>query len=392
MLAFSGMFLRPEKKKVAKNYDWPMVTVQIPTYNEPVALRCVKKCLQFDYPKDKLEILIGDDSSDSNVSRLINNFAKKHSKLVKIIKRDLNVGFKAGNLNNMLKYSKGKIIVIFDSDFVPSNNFLKKTIPPFLEDENIGCVQVKWKYMNMSQNRVSKLASAFLMVYHHILAVINSKNGVSLLFGSGQAIRKDLLIKLGGWQEGSLTEDVEFSLRLLKNGYKTVYLSDFRVLGDVPFTLKGFFKQQKRWAYGNLKAFLQHSRWILFGKPLSFLQKSVLTFTLTGYISAPFLILFTLFGLLSFVTGKTAQINVYNFFKETGWMFFVNSGFMAATAIALMKEKKLRMLYSVIGSSVTVGFVVSMGITMGLLNAIIGKKMDWYMIQKKGNQILNRLN
>jgi len=391
ILAFSGIFLKPEKKKVTKNYDWPMVTVQIPTFNEPVALRCVKKCLEFDYPKNKLEILIGDDSNNPSVSNMLNNFAKKHSKLVKVIRRTVNAGFKAGNLNNLLRYSKGKIVVIFDSDFVPSKNFLKKTMPPFLEDENVGCVQVKWKYMNMSQNRVSKLASAALMVYHHILAVINSKNGVSLLFGSGQAVRKDLLLKLGGWQEGSLTEDVEFSLKLLKNGYKTVYLSNFRVLGEVPFTIKGFFKQQKRWAYGNAKAFLQYAKWILFGKNLSPLQKSILTFTLTGYISAPFLVLFTLFGIISFMTGTPAQIDFYKFFKETGWMFLVNSGFMAATIIALIKEKRIRMIYSVIGSSVTVGFVISMGITAGLFDAITGKKMNWHMIQKRGNEKLNWL-
>jgi cellulose synthase/poly-beta-1,6-N-acetylglucosamine synthase-like glycosyltransferase len=264
LLALSGIFLKPGRKKTTKNHEWPLVTVQIPTFNEPVAIRCAKKCLEFDYPKEKLEIIIGDDSNDEKVSRLIDDFAKEHPDMIKVTRRGSNVGFKAGNLNHMLKYSNGEIIVIFDSDFVPPKNFLKKVVPPFLEDEKVGCVQVKWKYMNMKQNRVSKLASAALAVYHHILAVINNNNGVSLLFGSGQAVRKDLLIKLGGWQEGSLTEDVEFSLRILREGYKTVYLPDFRVSGEVPFTIKGFFKQQRRWAYGNAKAFLQHIKWILF--------------------------------------------------------------------------------------------------------------------------------
>jgi cellulose synthase/poly-beta-1,6-N-acetylglucosamine synthase-like glycosyltransferase len=391
LLALSGIFLKYEKRKTTKKHEWPLVTVQIPTFNEPVAIRCAKKCLEFDYPKEKLEIIIGDDSNDERVSRLIDDFAKKHPDRIKVTRRGSNVGFKAGNLNHMLKHSNGEIIVIFDSDFVPPKNFLKKVIPPFLEDEKVGCVQVKWKFMNMEQNRVSKLASSVLAVYNHILAVINSKHGVSLLFGSGQAVRKDILIELGGWQEGSLTEDVEFSLRTLKKGYKTIYLPDFRVPGEVPFTIKGFFKQQKRWAYGNAKAFLQHAKWILFGDKLSFLQKSLLTFTLMGYLSAPFLVLFTLFGIVSFMTGEPARIDFIKFFKETGWMFFVNSGFIAAALVALSKEKKLGMALSVLASSVTVGFIASVGITQGLINAFLGRKMSWSMIKKRGNEKLSWL-
>jgi len=388
LLALSGIFLKSEKRKYKGLFNWPIVTIQIPTYNEPIAIRCVKKCLDFDYPKNKLEIIIGDDSTDTNVSRLIDDFAKKYKNRIKVTRRNSNVGFKPGNLNYMLKYSKGDIIVVFDSDFIPPKNFLKKVIPPFLEDERVACVQAKWEYLNMKQNRISKLASAVLMVYQNIIAVINNNNGVSLLFGSAEAVRKNILLKLGGWQSGSLTEDVEFSVRLLKNGYKTVYISDFGVPGEVPFTLKGYYKQQKRWAYGNVKTFLEHSRWLLFGRSLSLSQKSTVLLTLLGYFSAPFLIIFTLFGIVSFMTGNPASIDFLKFSKETIWLFFVNGGFIFAAIVALSKEDKLDMIGSVLASTVTVGFYVSFGIMSGVLNAILGKKMKWSLIEKKGNESL----
>jgi len=388
LLAISGIFLKPNKRRYKGRFNWPLVTIQIPTFNEPIALRCAKKCLELDYPENKLEIIIGDDSKDKSVSNLINLFARKHKK-IKVTRRSSNVGFKAGNLNHMSKYSNGEIIVVFDSDFVPPKNFLKKAVPPFLEDEKVGCVQAKWKSSNLKQNRVSKFASAAIMVYHNLLAVINHNNGVSLLFGSAEAVRKDLLIKLGGWQVGSLTEDVEFSLRLLKNGYKTVYISDFKVPGEVPFTLEGFYKQQRRWAYGNIRAFLDHAKWIFFGKTLSVFQKSAVLFTLLGYLSAPFLVLFTLFGIISFLTGFPGIVDVAKFSKETLWLFIVNGGFMLALASALYKEKKLDMIWSVLASSVTVGFYTSFGVMVGVFNAILGRKMKWTLIEKKGNKDFN---
>ena len=384
LITFSNFFLKPGKRTFLKNINWPKVTIQIPTRNEPVALRCARKCLELDYPKDKLEIIIGDDSNDGVTSNLIKKFVKRHPE-IKVLRRSSNVGFKAGNLNNMLKHSGGEIIVVFDSDFVPTKSFLRKVVPPFVEDERVGCVQVKWKFLNLMHNRVSKLASAFIMVYHQVIAPLNNRGGVSLLFGSGEAVRKSLLLKIGGWQEGSLTEDVEFSLRVLKSEYKTVYISDFEIPGEVPFTIKGAFKQQKKWAYGNVRAFMQHAGWILFGK-LSLIQKFLVVFTLLGYTSALFLVLFAVSGIISFVSGTPTAIDFYKFFFETGRIIFISSGFLVATIVALSKEKRIGMILSVLGSSLTIGFIIALGVATGVINALLGRKMDWSIIQKIGNK------
>jgi cellulose synthase/poly-beta-1,6-N-acetylglucosamine synthase-like glycosyltransferase len=183
----------------------PFVTVQIPTYNEPVAVRCAQSALKFDYPKDRYEIISGDDSKDKNVMRKIDEFAKKHKNMVKVTRRGENIGFKPGNLNHMLKHSKGEIIAIFDSDFTAPKDFLKKMVRPFLKDEKVACVQAEWDFINIETNHISKLATTLLMFYYSLIVPINRKLGVSLIFGSGEAVRKDILQKLGGWKEGMLT-------------------------------------------------------------------------------------------------------------------------------------------------------------------------------------------
>ena len=386
IIAFSGLFSNPRPARAPRISAWPKVTIQIPTLNEIVALRCARRCLKLDYPRGRYEIIIGDDSDSREVSRAIDGFARQHPGRVRVTRRKLKQGFKAGNLNHMLRYSRGEIIVVFDSDFIPPRDFLRKVVPPFVRDRKMGCVQAKWRYLNMEQNLVTRFSSVILMVYHDLIACINSRAGVSLLFGSGQAVRKDLLVKLGGWQEGSLTEDVEFSLRVIKAGYRTQYLSSFEVPGEVPFTVRGFFRQQKKWAYGNARAFLDHKRWILFGKGLNPLQRSTITMTTLGYVFSPILALFMLVGGISFMTGEPATIDFARFFGTTGWVMLVNSGFMAAAAAALLKEKKTRMMLHALAGALTVGLYVTFGVTSGFLRALAGRKVEWYMIRKPGNE------
>ncbi|MBI4020628.1 MAG: glycosyltransferase [Candidatus Aenigmarchaeota archaeon] len=366
--------------------QWPSVTIQIPTKNEQVAIRCAEHCLRFDYP-GRFQIIIGDDSTDSEVSRAIDAFARQHPN-VTVTRRGSTFGYKPGNLNHMLQFSKGEIIAIFDSDFLPPTDFLTRIVKPFVADEKVACVQAKWDYLNIGQTRVSRFASSILMVYHHLLAPINERLGVSLLFGSAEAVRASALRELGGWKDWSMTEDVEFTLRALRAGYKSVYLSDLSVPGEVPFNLRGLSKQQKRWAYGNAKAFFDNSRWILFGGRFSLLQKAALLFTLVGYISAPFLVVFMLLGIVTWFTGTPGVIDVAKFSLTTGQIFLINSGFLAAALVALHREKRARMIISVVGASLTYGIWVSISVFDGLMKALARKKMQWYMIRKAGNESL----
>lgn len=385
IMAITGILTKGRKKRFNNNnIDWPSVTIQIPTFNEPVALRCAKHCLNFDYPKDKFKIIIGDDSTDPKVSKLIDDFVKKNKNRMKVTRRGSNIGFKAGNLNHMLKFSNGEIIIIFDSDYTPSKKFLKRIVRPFAGNEKIGCVQAGWKFSNTDQNIISKFGYSVLMVYQRLIAPINERLGISLLFGSGEAVRKDLIISLGGWQEGSLTEDVEFSVRVLKSGYKTVYLDNVKVSSELPYTLKGLRTQQKRWAYGNLRAFLDHANSVLFGD-FSFMQKVMLIFTLLGYLSSFFIVPYIISSTIFFLSTPPAPIDLYKFFIETSKFVIATSGFLLAGVVALSKEKRLDMVPIVLFSSLTVGVLVAMSVCKGFINALIGKPMQWKIISKKGN-------
>lgn len=380
---FFGIVGLIQKKKQYKHsaVNCPKVTIQIPTFNELVAIRCAEHCLNMDYPKDRYEIIIGDDSSDKHVSDVLDEFARQHK--IKVVRRGMNSGFKAGNLNNMLKHSNGDIIVIFDSDFMPDRDFLRRIVTPF-KDKKVVCVQAKWNYLNMEQSPTSKFASTVLMVYHNILARLNNMAGVPLLFGSGEAVRKSALQELGGWQEGSVTEDVEFSVRALSRGYKTVYLYDLSVKGEVPYNMRSLRTQQRRWAYGNTKAFLEHKKSILLGK-FSVAQKALMTFTMLGYASSFFLVAFMFFGTVSFMTGEPSQINTGQLVSDFFVNFVLASGFTFAGIVALWKENKISHIVVVFFSALTVGILVSLSVCHGIIKALRGKPMYWAIISKKGN-------
>ena len=380
---FVGLMQRRQTRQHAKSGKLPRVTIQIPTFNELVAIRCAEHCLSMNYPKDKYEILIGDDSSSKEVSAMIDEFARKHKGRIKIIRRASNAGFKAGNLNNMTRHSTGDIIVVFDSDFIAPKDFLRRVVQPFA-DKKVACVQSKWSYLNIDQSPTSKFASTVLMVYHNILAKLNNNAGVPLLFGSGEAVRKDLLTKLGSWQEGSVTEDVEFSVRALENGYKTIYLDDLSVAGEVPYNVRALRTQQRRWAYGNAKAFIEHRKSIIMGK-FSLKQKALMTLTMLGYVSSFFLVAFMFFGAVSFMTGDPAAINVPRLIMETSINFLIASGFTFAGIVALWRENKMRHIAVVFFSALSIGIIVSLSVCNGVLKAISGRPMHWIVIGKKGN-------
>lgn len=389
VIAINGVFSGSGKDKKSRSSPTegmlPFVTVQIPTYNEPVAIRCAERCLKFDYPEDRFEIIIGDDSKDESVMEMIDEFAEAHKGRVRVIRRPENKGYKAGNLNNMLKKSRGEIIAIFDSDFLPGKKFLKKMVRPFMEDKNVGAVQSRWEFINASQNLVSRLASTILIVYHHLTLPLINRFGVSFICGSAEAVRKDVLIKLGGWQNGSFTEDTEFSIRLMEAGYRNVYLQDVVTPGESPFTFNGFKRQQMRWAYGTIRAFIDHRSKILFNRNFNVKQRIMLTFVLLGYLISPILALLFVSGTISFMTNVPGPINIAEFLVSVGRNVGLTSGFIAASLVALKLNKRLRMFPMLLVSSFTVGILISFSVGAAIFKSILRRQMDWYMIQKKGN-------
>ncbi len=384
------------KKKANKNQldinneKLPFVTIQIPTFNELVAIRCAKSCLEFDYPKDKYEILIGDDSSNPEVSKKLGEFALKHD-LVKVIKRKNNNGYKPGNLNNMLKHSVGEILVIFDSDFVPQSDFLSRIVQPFMSDRNIAGVQARWKLINSSQNFISVLGATIVSTCHHItIPFMYNRRKIAFLCGSAEAVRKDVLVKLGGWENGNLTEDIEFSLRLLENGYKIEYLDDLECDSEVPYTLKDLYKQQMRWAYGVIYSWKKHFFDLFRSKNLNMIDRLYMAgIFCSGYLLSVLLAGLFITGTLSFVTHAPAPIEWGRFFYELVRNVILTSGLIVASVVALSKANKSRLTWKMIASSFSYGLVVTYYVNVGIFKALAKRPMEWYMLNKQGNKLLS---
>jgi cellulose synthase/poly-beta-1,6-N-acetylglucosamine synthase-like glycosyltransferase len=162
----------------------------------------------------------------------------------------------------MLPHSKGEFIVIFDSDYVPKEDFLKRIVLPFKDDEKVAATQARWTFLNGDQNMITILGTSILNVYHYVtLPFIKNRRNMSLLCGSAEAVRKSTLIKLGGWDTGNLTEDIEYSIRMVNSGYRVEYIEDLTCDSEAPHTPKDLYRQQMRWAYGVTSSF-RKCRWM----------------------------------------------------------------------------------------------------------------------------------
>ncbi len=364
----------------------PSVTIQIPTFNEPVAIRCAEACLMFDYPQDKYHILIGDDSNKPDVSKKLVDFASKHPQ-VKVIKREMNTGYKPGNLNNMLPHSKGEFLVIFDSDYVPSPDFLRRIVQPFKHDEQIAATQARWTFINSNQNFITVLGASILNVYHYVtLPFIKNRKNMSLLCGSAEAIRKSTLIKLGGWDSGNLTEDIEYSIRLVNGGYRIEYIEDLTCDSEVPHTPKDLYKQQMRWAYGVISSFKKHFKAIIHNKKTTFEHKCCLALVGCGYLVSFVLLAMLTTGALSIITHAPAPIDWAKFLTEMGRNIAITSGLIVTTLIAMKRSHTLKQTIPMVASSFSYGIVMTYHVNKGIIKALLGRQMEWFMLTKASNE------
>ena len=376
------------KKRQPYSFDAsrvPFVTVQIPTYNEIAALHCAKRCLDFDYPQDKYEILIGDDSDDADISKQIHVFAARHG--IAVYKREKNVGYKPGNLNNLLKHSKGEFLVLFDSDFLPERDFLKRIIAPFQHDTELSVVQARWKIMNPNTNLITILGATMSKVFHYLFMPFVQRVGkISFLCGSAEAVRRKELVELGGWQSGSLTEDIEYSMRLLAREKKLVYLEDLECECEVPYTPSDLYRQQMRWAFGVISAAKLHFRNIIHSQLPKSAKFSVFTFC-SGYFLALLLLALFFFGTLSFITHEPGPMDLPRFFGEMGRNILLTSGLLVASIYALFKDTDVRRIDKMLLASFSYGFVVTYYVNVGMYKVFTGQHMQWHMLKKKGNEV-----
>ncbi|WP_303318249.1 cellulose synthase family protein [Flavivirga abyssicola] len=236
----------------------PYVTIQLPVYNEMYVMeRLLDNIAEIDYPKDKLEIQVLDDSTDETVNTTRQQIEKLKATGLDIrhITRTDRSGFKAGALKEGLEIAKGEFIAIFDSDFLPKKDWLKRTVPYF-KDENIGVVQTRWGHINRNYSILTRI-QAFALDAHFTLEQVgrNSKGHFINFNGTAGVWRKECIIDAGNWEGDTLTEDLDLSYRAQLKNWKFKYLEDVETPAELPVVISAARSQQFRWNKGGAENF-----------------------------------------------------------------------------------------------------------------------------------------
>ena len=244
-----GLLLEEEEEIPA----YPFVTVQLPIYNEMyVVERLIDNIAHFDYPHDRFEIHILDDSTDETVEIVRRKVQEYKAKglLIEQIRREKRQGFKAGALRDGMQYANGEFLAIFDADFLPRPDFLKRTIP-FFEDDNVGVVQTRWEHINQDYSLITKLQALQLNVHFTVEQVGRMAGDYMLQFnGTAGVWRRETIDDAGGWEADTLTEDFDLSIRAQLKGWKIKYLEEVGSPAELPAEMNAFKSQQFRWMKG----------------------------------------------------------------------------------------------------------------------------------------------
>jgi cellulose synthase/poly-beta-1,6-N-acetylglucosamine synthase-like glycosyltransferase len=236
--------------------SWPVVTVQLPIYNEIyVAERLIEAAAGLDYPAHLLEIQVLDDSTDETTAIVQGVVARLRARKANVVclQRANRQGFKSGALAEGLKQARGEFIAIFDADFIPPRDFLKRTLPYF-QDAGLGFIQTRWGYTNRNYSYLTYLQALAIDAHFMIEQQARSQGGYYFNFnGSAGIWRKATILDAGGWRSDTLTEDLDLSYRANLRGWKGLYLRDLVSPAELPVSITAFRRQQYRWARGSLE-------------------------------------------------------------------------------------------------------------------------------------------
>jgi len=236
--------------------EWPLVTIQLPLYNEYyVVERLIEAVCRMDYPRDRMEIQVLDDSTDDTQTLTQQIVAKKKIEGYHIyyLRRPRREGFKAGALAHGLSRSRGEFIAIFDADFLPPKDFLRETIPHF-HNPRIGMVQTRWGHINADYSLLTRLQSLFLDGHFFLEHTARNRSGAFINFNGTAGIwRRQSIEDAGGWTADTLTEDLDLSYRAQLKGWQFLFLPELVCPSELPVDIGAFRAQQHRWAKGGIQ-------------------------------------------------------------------------------------------------------------------------------------------
>lgn len=383
------------KKDTCETFDFsnsneiPSVTIQLPVFNEMYVMeRLLDNIAKIDYPKDKLEIQVLDDSTDETVES-----TRKHIESlqasgldIKHITRVDRTGFKAGALKEGLKIAKGEFIAIFDSDFLPEEDWLKRTVPYF-KNQKIGVVQTRWGHINRNFSVLTKI-QAFALDAHFTLEQVgrNSKGHFINFNGTAGVWRKACIIDAGNWEGDTLTEDLDLSYRAQLKNWEFKYLEDVETPAELPIVISAARSQQFRWNKGGAENFKKMMWRVLKNQNISAKTKvHGLLHLLNSTMFLNILIVAILSIPMLYIKNEYAHLKSYfvvmSFFVISTLIFFVCYWFMYKNIYG----SGIKNFFRYIGMffvffSIAMGF--SLHNTIAVLEGHLGKKSEFVRTPK----------
>jgi len=366
---------------------WPKVTIQLPIFNERYVIeRLVEAVSHFDYPRELLDVQVLDDSTDETCE-VARGCVERYQALgfpITYHHRSNREGYKAGALQEGMKTARGEFVAIFDADFIPPPDFLRRTLPYF-HDPTIGMVQTRWTYLNSDYSLLTEVETILLDGHFVIEHGARSRRGTFFNFnGTAGAWRRIAIEDAGGWEHDTLTEDTDLSYRSQLCGWKFLYLPEIECPSELPVEMNSFKAQQARWA----KGLMQTAKKILprvlrSGQPWH--VKAEAFFHLTANLSYPLMVLLSTMLLpamiVRFYQGwfQMLVIDLPLFLAST---CSISSFYLTAQRVLRPKTWKRTFFY--------LPFVMAVGIGLSVRNAfvvieaILGKKSEFARTPKYG--------
>jgi len=348
--------------------DLPPVTVQLPVFNELyVVERLIDATCKLDYPADKLEIQVLDDSTDESVEiarRKVDEWRAKGVDITYIHRTD-RTGYKAGALDNGMKTAKGSFLAIFDADFVPPADFLQRTVHHFTDDA-IGCIQTRWGHINKEYSHLTAMQA--ILLDGHMMMEHASRNWSGRFFnfsGTAGIWRREAIDTAGGWQHDTLTEDLDLSFRSQLAKWRFLFLPGIETPAELPVDMNGFKSQQHRWVKGSMQT-SKKLLWDVIKADIPLYVKSEAVVHLTGNMC--YLLMFIMTLLMFPVSYFRSQMRL----EASVWIDF--GVFMTATASVcvyyLCSQRELHGVKGILKSIAYMPMLLALGIGMCVSNTI----------------------
>ena len=368
--------------------DWgtPSVTIQLPIYNEKyVAKRLVDSVCNLDYPKDKMRIMVCDDSDDDTVellSGVVDDY-KKQGFQIEHVRRGTRQGYKAGALKHAMKTTDTDLVAIFDADFIPPTWFLKRAIPHFSKS-NIGLVQCRWGHVNENYSTITQVQA--LSIDFHFLVEQKAKSNSKLFMnfnGTAGIWKRECIEDAGGWHTATLVEDLDLSYRAQMKGWKCLFLPDIVVDAELPAQMNGAKRQQFRWAKGSIQCAIKLLSDIGLKRNVGIEAKIQAFIQLTRHIVYPLVLI----QFLTLPILLAAQVNLY--------VVSVLPAITIATYLAMgpgaylivirgMYHKSWKSKAKLLPALLVYNAGLSVNNTVAVFDAILGKKNEFHRTPKYG--------